>query len=45
MLSGLRRAIQTIVGLAFFATGLYFGGFLETVLWFMAAGTVLGAAA
>jgi hypothetical protein len=45
MLSALRRTIQTIVGLCFFATGVALGGFEESVLWFMAAATILGAAA
>ena len=45
MLSAFRRALQTILGLMFFAVGLYFGGFYETVLWLMAAATILGAAA
>ena len=45
MLSAVRRAVQTILGLVFFAVGLYFGGFEQTVLWLMAAATILGAAA
>jgi hypothetical protein len=45
MLSALRRAIQAIVGLCFFAAGVALGGFEQTVLWWMAAATILGAAA
>ncbi len=45
MLSAIRRSLQTMLGLTFFAVGLYVGGFGETVLWFMAAATILGAAA
>jgi hypothetical protein len=45
MLSALRRAVQAIVGLCFFSVGVALGGFEQGVLWFMAALTILGAAA
>jgi hypothetical protein len=45
MLSALRRALQAMLGLCFFAVGVALGGFEQSVLWFMAALTVLGAAA
>jgi hypothetical protein len=45
MLSALRRALQAGLGLCFFAVGIALGGFEQSVLWFMAAATVLAAAA
>jgi hypothetical protein len=45
MLSALRRALQTVLGLCFFTVGVALGGFEQSVLWFMAALTILAAAA